>query len=1188
MNTQYATNNSPLPQTRQRFSGGVEIVNTIHQHTPACRSLIARIVSRRQTLRRAGTHEKGEPHVKKTIIHFFAGVTVILSSLRLLRRSVKLAGVALAALVLMTSNRALAQWATAYYAGWQQGYNNTGYLPAQDVDYSAVTNIIHFALVPQSNGTLDDQSNSVTAYNANALVTAAHAAGKKVLICVGGWNSDAGFQGATSGSTLNTFVSNLINLMQSRGYDGIDIDWEPMSNGIIPQWEALVTALHNAMSSISPRPLLTTANGGEANQYLGVIQYLDQLNYMSYDMSGAWPGWVTWHNSPVYNGGITFPSTGGLVPSTDANVQNLINAGVPKSKIGIGIDFYGYIWNGGDGTPTGGVTAPDQSYTTSPTVQSNVPYSTIMDTYYQSQYDKWDNAAQAAYLSIDNSGSANDKFISYDNEKTVAAKFNYIRSKGIGGAIIWELGGGYRANQPAGQRDLLLQAVKQALNGSGTTADTTPPTISITSPTNGLSLTGITALAATATDNVGVSGVQFKVDGTNVGAEVTIAPYTASLNVATLTAGTHTISAVARDAAGNTATASVSVTVILSTSDTTPPTVSLTSPANGSTVSGTIAMNANASDNVGVAGVQFTVDGANLGSEITTAPYAASLNTTQYANGSHTVAAVARDAAGNKSTASVSVTVSNTTAPPPANSSDLVIYQGSLTSPWVDNSWSATVTYGSTEQTYAGSSSIKTALTSAWGAFSVHYGNWGSPGVNTSSYSSLDFAVYGAAAGTNLSIFFENDGGQKFPAVSYGTIAANQWTIISIPMSQLNPSGYIVNRLDIQDVSGSTKTYYIDNLHFTGTTTTVVTTTDTTKPTVAFASPANGAAVSGTLAMSANASDNVKVVGVQFKLDGANFGSEVTASPYSVSWNTSQSANGSHTLSAVARDSAGNTATASITVTVSNSTAASGSNLVVSDESLHSPWIDASWSATVTFASTDQHYSGSTSVKVVQSPWGALRVHSGQWGAPVHVNAANYASLDFEINGGTAGISLGVYFENDQGSSFPAVQYVWIAPNKWTTMSLPMSKLNPANAPIDRIVITDMTGRLKTFYVDDIHFTAVPQSPAKDNQTTNGEMTETTPLTFNLSQNYPNPFNPSTQISYSLASASSVRLEIYNTAGQLVSLLVNGEQQAGMHEATFNASSLPSGAYFYRITAVDLSGQNAKPFVMTKRMILMK
>ena len=99
---------------------------------------------------------------------------------------------------------------------------------------------------------------------------------------------------------------------------------------------------------------------------------------------------------------------------------------------------------------------------------------------------------------------------------------------------------------------------------------------------------------------------------------------------------------------------------LLTAPDGTPPTVSMTAPAAGATVSGTITLSANASDNVGVVGVQFLVDGANAGAEDTTAPYAVAYGTAALANGSHTFAARARDAAGNTKTATaVSVTVAN-------------------------------------------------------------------------------------------------------------------------------------------------------------------------------------------------------------------------------------------------------------------------------------------------------------------------------------------------------------------------------------------------------------------------------------------------------------------------------------------------------------------------------------------------
>jgi hypothetical protein len=99
-------------------------------------------------------------------------------------------------------------------------------------------------------------------------------------------------------------------------------------------------------------------------------------------------------------------------------------------------------------------------------------------------------------------------------------------------------------------------------------------------------------------------------------------------------------------------------------------------------------------------------------------------------------------------------------------------------------------------------------------------------------------------------------------------------------------------------------------------------TTDSTPPTVSLTAPSNGATVSGTnVTLSANASDNVAVAGVQFQLDGSNLGSEDTSAPYATSWDTTQAQNGSHTLTAIARDAAGNSTTSSaITVTVTGGT----------------------------------------------------------------------------------------------------------------------------------------------------------------------------------------------------------------------------------------------------------------------------
>ncbi|HCT51713.1 MAG TPA: glycoside hydrolase, partial [Balneola sp.] len=82
-------------------------------------------------------------------------------------------------------------------------------------------------------------------------------------------------------------------------------------------------------------------------------------------------------------------------------------------------------------------------------------------------------------------------------------------------------------------------------------------------------------------------------------------------------------------------------------------------------------------------------------------------------------------------------------------------------------------------------------------------------------------------------------------------------------------------------------------------------------------------------------------------------------------------------------------------------------------------------------------------------------------------------------------------------------------------------------------------------------------------------------------QNYPNPFNPSTTISYTLDSSTNVSLSVYDITGRKVATLVNGRQTAGAQEVRFDASSLASGVYIYRLeTATGAS--------LTKKMVLIK
>jgi len=359
-----------------------------------------------------------------------------------------------------------APWVTGYYPGWEQPS-----LPATNLDFATITQVIHFSVVPNPDGTLNSSANSISAAGSAAVVAAAHAAGRAALICVGGSESESGFQGATS-NHLAQFIGNLTNFMASRGYDGIDIDWEPLPSTDGFGYTNLVIGLRLALAVFPTHKLLTAAAGAyppwddsptaDYVMYANLQNQFDQINLMTYDLSGPWDGWVTWFNSPLYDGGYRFPSSGGLVPSIEGAVDNFLTNGVSGAKLGVGVAFYGYQWTGGSGTSPTCITGPRQSWTNAPTITA-FSYSDIMADFYRTNLYHWDTNAQSAYLGITNSVPTDNMFISYDDPRTCAAKLSYVRNRALGGLMIWELA----QDEPETQTNSLTRALRQALATPG-------------------------------------------------------------------------------------------------------------------------------------------------------------------------------------------------------------------------------------------------------------------------------------------------------------------------------------------------------------------------------------------------------------------------------------------------------------------------------------------------------------------------------------------------------------------------------------------------------------------------------------------------------------------------------------------------------------------------------------------------
>ncbi len=291
---------------------------------------------------------------------------------------------------------------------------------------------------------------------------------------------------------------------------------------------------------------------------------------------------------------------------------------------------------------------------------------------------------------------------------------------------------------------------------------------------------------------------------------------------------------------------------------------------------------------------------------------------------------------------------------------------------------------------------------------------------------------------------------------------------------------------------------------------------DSVPPGVSLTAPAEGDTVSGSVTVLADASDASGVSGVRLSVDGVDAGAMTggSSSSWQFTWNSSSVADGGHTLTAVAADSAGLTSVSSRTVFVRNTLSppappvgGGSSTQMIFDEALQSPWIDASWSSTNSFTSTERVYAGATAIRTDQQSWGALSVHSGEWGQPVDMTSAPGELLQFAVFPEAAGLSIMVSLNNDDGGSFTSVTVSGLSAGAWSLVSIPVSDLNPDQAVVHRITIQNATSSQALYHVDRFAFVSsnasgtllqapVLSAPADGSTGLEGDITlEWTPVT---------------------------------------------------------------------------------------------
>lgn len=288
---------------------------------------------------------------------------------------------------------------------------------------------------PAADGTFTESS--VNGYNftyylpkmAEYVIPNAHAEGTYVVLSIAGVDTayDTAFETiCLDDELIDTFVTNIVDLINTYGFDGVDIDWEIPSDGTL--FTKLMTKLYTAVKANNSNHLVTAAIGGGSwqPQYYDLensVNYLDYINLMTYNMATA----SGYHHTALYASS-SYDNTSNKVATTltscsiEESIKIYNDYGVLNSKIIIGSGFYGIVQTR-TSTSSSWTYSDNPSYTT-------IKNDYLTDTTFSSYYDE---TCQVPYL-ISNDGLT---FITYENATSINAKCEYVVNNQLAGIFAW-------------------------------------------------------------------------------------------------------------------------------------------------------------------------------------------------------------------------------------------------------------------------------------------------------------------------------------------------------------------------------------------------------------------------------------------------------------------------------------------------------------------------------------------------------------------------------------------------------------------------------------------------------------------------------------------------------------------------------------------------------------------------------